>query len=107
MPMVPTGICCCCCCCCDLQDAVSRTTALRGALGQLHGQLEELRTDHAALQDAHRALVAKDLMKSGLLKDRWVDPVTLGWSMPRVSPHCVGHCGAAGCAPGTLWHRTL
>ncbi|WIA16688.1 hypothetical protein OEZ85_013346 [Tetradesmus obliquus] len=54
------------------QDAVSRTTALRGALGQLHGQLEELRTDHAALQDAHRALVAKDLMKSGLLKDRYV-----------------------------------
>jgi hypothetical protein len=34
--------------------------------------LGHVREDHAALQDAHRTLVAKDLMKSGLLKDRWV-----------------------------------
>jgi hypothetical protein len=33
-----------------LQEAVSRTTALRDALGQLHGQLEELREDHKQLQ---------------------------------------------------------
>jgi hypothetical protein len=34
--------------------------------------------DHAALQDAHRALVAKDLMKSGLLKDMWVGRAHIG-----------------------------
>jgi predicted nuclease with TOPRIM domain len=33
-----------------LQEAVTRTTALREALGQLHGQLEELREDHKQLQ---------------------------------------------------------
>ena len=39
-----------CPCACHLQEAVSRTTALREALGQLHGQLEELREDHKQLQ---------------------------------------------------------
>jgi hypothetical protein len=34
--------------------------------------------EHAALQDAHRALVAKDLMKSGLLKDRCVGEFVCG-----------------------------
>jgi cysteine synthase len=57
---------------CDtcLQEAAARTTALHEALGQLHIQLDELRSDHEDLQDAHRALVAKDLMRSGVLKDR-------------------------------------
>lgn len=32
------------------QEATARTTALRDALGQLHGQLEDLREDHKQLQ---------------------------------------------------------
>lgn len=34
--------------------------------------MEELRTEHETLQQAHRRLVAKDLMNSGILKDRYV-----------------------------------
>eukprot|EP00775_Hariotina_reticulata_P002908 gene2908-3196_t len=56
----------------ERQEAATRTTALHEALGQLHTQLDELRGDHEDLQEAHRALVAKDLMRSGLLKDRYV-----------------------------------
>jgi hypothetical protein len=41
-------------------------------LSAVLGCVQQVHEDHASLQDAHRALVAKDLMKSGLLKDRCV-----------------------------------
>ena len=33
-----------------MQEGSARTTAMREALGSLHGQLEELRQDHKELQ---------------------------------------------------------
>jgi hypothetical protein len=122
-----------------VQEAVSRTTVLRDALGQLHGQLEELRDDHKQLQvwvclcaagahpdaiaggehvmgprwrcrvalraplccccwllqESHRALMTKDLMNSGLLRDRYVADL---FGRLQVSSGWPGACG-----PSLVW----
>jgi hypothetical protein len=66
-----------------LQEGSARTGVLRTALASVQESLAELRVDHDALTAAHSKLLAKDLMKTGLLKDRWEGPGGEGWGCRR------------------------
>ena len=66
-----------------LQEGSARTGVLRTALASVQESLAELRVDHEALTAAHSKLLAKDLMKSGLLKDRCGTAGGCGWGALR------------------------
>jgi predicted nucleic acid-binding Zn-ribbon protein len=55
----------------ERKEASSRAVALKSQLVEVKGALAELSGDHEVLRQAHAALVAKDLLATGLLRDRW------------------------------------